>query len=140
MPYCRQAHIWPKANIYLWHKATYDVAMTQDTPSRSLDKVIVRLPDGMRDRIREAAEKNNRSMNAEIVSRLEASFSMDIPLVHGTVNTIQGFQTIAQQLITLAKNPQFQAFIKGIDQSSSKEIEHLPEDDKQPNSPNKADE
>ncbi|RBO91025.1 Arc family DNA-binding protein [Pseudochrobactrum asaccharolyticum] len=48
--------------------------MTQDTPSRSLDKVIVRLPDGMRDRIREAAEKNNRSMNAEIVSRLDNSF------------------------------------------------------------------
>lgn len=75
MPYYRQANIWPKANIYLWHKATYDIDMTQDTPSRSLDKVIVRLPDGMRDRIREAAEKNNRSMNAEIVSRLEASLT-----------------------------------------------------------------
>ena len=77
MPYCRQANIWPKANIYLWHKATYAVAMTQDTPSRSLDKVIVRLPDGMRDRIREAAEKNNRSMNAEIVSRLDNSFMQE---------------------------------------------------------------
>lgn len=49
--------------------------MTQDTPSRSLDKVIVRLPDGMRDRIREAAENNNRSMNAEIVARLDASLN-----------------------------------------------------------------
>lgn len=49
--------------------------MTQDTPSRSLDKVIVRLPDGMRDRIREAAENNNRSMNAEIVDRLEFSLN-----------------------------------------------------------------
>lgn len=48
--------------------------MTQDTPSRSLDKVIVRLPDGMRDRIREAAEHNNRSMNAEIVSTLEEKY------------------------------------------------------------------
>lgn len=74
VPYCRQASIWPKANIYLWHKATYDAAMTQDTPSRSLDKVIVRLPDGMRERIREVAEKNNRSMNAEIVARLDQSF------------------------------------------------------------------
>ncbi|RBO89670.1 Arc family DNA-binding protein [Pseudochrobactrum asaccharolyticum] len=114
--------------------------MTQDTPSRSLDKVIVRLPDGMRDRIREAAENNNRSMNAEIVSRLEASFGMDIPLVQGTVNTVQGFQAIAQQLVTLTQNPQFQAFIKGIDQPSSKEIEHLPKDEKQPSSPTKADE
>lgn len=32
------------------------------------------MPDGLRDRIRDAAEKNNRSMNAEIIERLEASF------------------------------------------------------------------
>lgn len=35
---------------------------------------MIRLPDGMRDRIREAAEQNNRSMNAEIVARLEETF------------------------------------------------------------------
>lgn len=34
------------------------------------DKFIVRLPDGMRDEIRESAAKNNRSMNAEIIARL----------------------------------------------------------------------
>ena len=38
------------------------------------DKFIVRLPDGMRDRIAEAAKANNRSMNSEIVARLLASF------------------------------------------------------------------
>ncbi|MBX8827998.1 Arc family DNA-binding protein, partial [Ochrobactrum sp. SFR4] len=53
--------------------------MTQDTPSRSLDKVIVRLPDGMRDQIKAHAEANNRSMNAEIVSLLSvAMFEADI--------------------------------------------------------------
>lgn len=79
VPYCRQAQVWPKAIIYLWHKATYDIAMTQDTPSRSLDKVIVRLPDGMRDQIKAHAEANNRSMNAEIVSLLSvAMFEADI--------------------------------------------------------------
>jgi hypothetical protein len=40
------------------------------------DKYIVRLPDGMRDRIAEAAKENNRSMNAEIVARLERSFNV----------------------------------------------------------------
>lgn len=35
---------------------------------------MLRLPDGMRDRIAEAAKAANRSMNAEIVARLEASF------------------------------------------------------------------
>lgn len=42
--------------------------------NRESDKFIVRLPDGMRDRIKTAAEANNRSMNAEIVARLDASF------------------------------------------------------------------
>jgi hypothetical protein len=32
------------------------------------------MPDGMRDRIRTAAESSGRSMNAEIVHRLQASF------------------------------------------------------------------
>ncbi|MGE5621464.1 MAG: Arc family DNA-binding protein [Candidatus Bathyarchaeota archaeon] len=42
---------------------------------QTADKYIVRLPDGMRDRIAEAARANNRSMNAEIVARLEESFA-----------------------------------------------------------------
>ncbi|KSV72922.1 hypothetical protein N182_28760 [Sinorhizobium sp. GL2] len=33
---------------------------------------MIRLPDGMRDGLKEAAERNGRSMNAEIVARLEA--------------------------------------------------------------------
>lgn len=35
------------------------------------DKYVLRLPDGLRERIKTAAEKTNRSMNAEIVARLE---------------------------------------------------------------------
>ena len=31
-------------------------------------------PPGLRDRIKEAAKANNRSMNAEIVTRLQKSF------------------------------------------------------------------
>ena len=43
-------------------------------PSETQERFIVRFPDGMRDRIAEAAKANNRSMNAEIVARLEESF------------------------------------------------------------------
>lgn len=39
------------------------------------DKYVLRLPDGMRDRIKTAAETSGRSMNAEIVARLEDSFA-----------------------------------------------------------------
>lgn len=45
--------------------------MAQESESRDLDKVIVRLPDGMRDRLKAAAEHNRRSMNAEIVARIQ---------------------------------------------------------------------
>lgn len=39
------------------------------------EKYLVRFPEGMRDRIAEAAKANNRSMNAEIVARLESTFA-----------------------------------------------------------------
>ena len=42
--------------------------------NRESDKFIVRLPDGMRERIKAAAEANNRSMNAEIVATLEREY------------------------------------------------------------------
>jgi hypothetical protein len=42
-------------------------------PSFLLDRFNVRLPDGMRERLAEAAKANNRSLNSEIVARLEAS-------------------------------------------------------------------
>lgn len=43
------------------------------------DKFMLRLPDGMRAQIRVAAEENSRSMNAEIVARLRASFDSSDP-------------------------------------------------------------
>ena len=43
-------------------------------PSEQADKYLLRLPDGMRERLKDAAKENNRSMNAEIVARLEQSF------------------------------------------------------------------
>lgn len=49
--------------------------MTQSPENRALtDKFMLRLPDGMRDRIKTVAEANNRSMNAEIVATLEEKY------------------------------------------------------------------
>lgn len=48
--------------------------MSDDYPSRSLDRIMVRLPDGMRDRLAAAARQNKRSVNAEVVARLESTF------------------------------------------------------------------
>lgn len=40
---------------------------------------MLRFPEGMRAQIKAAAEENGRTMNAEIVARLEASFSSSSP-------------------------------------------------------------
>ncbi|MDD0837926.1 Arc family DNA-binding protein [Curvibacter sp. HBC61] len=43
-------------------------------PSEIQERFIVRLPDGMRDQIASEAKSNQRSMNAEIVHRLQQTF------------------------------------------------------------------
>ena len=56
------------------HIPRYTPGMTNKFPSDKKDRYIVRLPDGMRERIAETAKLSGRSMNAEIVLRLEKSF------------------------------------------------------------------
>jgi hypothetical protein len=46
--------------------------------SRGSEQAMIRLPAGMRDKLKDAAEKNGRSMNAEIVERLEWIESFDL--------------------------------------------------------------
>lgn len=48
--------------------------MAEDRTPQDADKYIVRFPDGMRERLKNAAKANNRTLNAEIVARLQASF------------------------------------------------------------------
>jgi phage terminase Nu1 subunit (DNA packaging protein) len=53
--------------------------MAEDQNRSLQDKFMLRLPDGMRDRLKAEAEKNSRSMNAEIVARLERSMEHGEP-------------------------------------------------------------
>lgn len=53
--------------------------MTQDSKSRLLDKIVIRVPDGLRDRIAAEAKRNNRSVNAELVQLLEQRFPPEPP-------------------------------------------------------------
>ena len=46
--------------------------MANECVGRGSDQVKLRLPDGMRDELKEAAKVNGRSMNAEIIVRLES--------------------------------------------------------------------
>jgi hypothetical protein len=47
--------------------------MAKTSPSKLLDQFVIRMPDGLRDRLAEEAAINQRSMNAEIVHRLVSS-------------------------------------------------------------------
>jgi Arc-like DNA binding domain len=71
--------LWHCASIYFMALSQYHVPMDKPAnsrPSRESDKYIVRLPDGMRDEIAKIAAINQRSMNAEIVARLQQSFNL----------------------------------------------------------------
>lgn len=46
--------------------------MANTRVGRGSDQVKLRLPDGMRGELKEAAKENKRSLNAEIIARLES--------------------------------------------------------------------
>lgn len=48
--------------------------MTDQHPSRLLDKIVIRVPEGMKGRIHRAAKENGRSVNAELVVLLEEQY------------------------------------------------------------------
>ena len=65
-PAIRQhAHLTNRLSMRPMKQAVYS--------SRTADKFVVRLPDGMRERIADVARNHHRSMNSEIIARLEQS-------------------------------------------------------------------
>lgn len=57
--------------------------------NRESDKFMLRLPDGLRDRIKAKADENNRSMNAEIVQLLEREYPAPTDVMHIHLNNIR---------------------------------------------------
>lgn len=45
---------------------------------REHDKFMLRLPDGMRERLKQLAAENKRSLNAEIIARLEDTLAFEL--------------------------------------------------------------
>lgn len=46
-------------------------------PSQTADKFVIRLPDGMRERLRQQAKANQRTMNGEIVFHLDRALAAE---------------------------------------------------------------
>jgi hypothetical protein len=53
----------------------------QPYPSELADRFQLRMPEGMRDEIEATAKANGRSMNAEIVLRLQQSLDAPLPVM-----------------------------------------------------------
>ncbi|ANL48674.1 hypothetical protein AMC87_CH04053 [Rhizobium phaseoli] len=78
------------------------------------DKYVIRFPEGMRDRIKKAAERSGRSMNAEIVAALETFYPPE-PSIYEVLERVHS-------AIELAKNAQLTPYrkelIEALDQFS----------------------
>ena len=80
--------------------------MANWTTGRESAKFMLRLPDGMRERIAEEAKANNRSMNAEIVARLQASMDQKAPnptQVFADPDAMAKAEDLAQRIVETAQ-------------------------------------
>lgn len=74
------------------------------TSSQS-EKFILRFPDGMRDQLREIAAANGRTMNAEIIARLEQSLKpKDISLEAALGHIAQSQALLMSAMAMFAKD------------------------------------
>lgn len=78
-------------------------ATTNRYNSRTADKFVLRMPDGMRSRIEALASDRHRSMNSEITIRLERSF-VDTDLVARQTLLIQQLSTRIHDLEEINTN------------------------------------
>lgn len=71
--------------------------------SRTADKFVVRLPDGMREKVAEMARGHHRSMNSEIISRLEKSLQEEgfIDMEEGELEPLppEGWMPVVGQFV-----------------------------------------
>jgi hypothetical protein len=63
--------------------------MSGRVPSRGSDQFNLRFPEGMRDELKKLAAENGRSLNAEIIQRLEQTMTTDL-INDGLSNEIIG--------------------------------------------------
>lgn len=80
--------------------------MSQLRPGQGADAFNVRLPDGMRDRIKAAADRNGRSMNAEIVATLAQHYPpprADVGSLDGLIHYLTSSPDRDVQLSRLAE-------------------------------------
>lgn len=88
--------------------------MSDLRPGQGAESFNIRLPQGMRERIKAAADINGRSMNAEIVTTLEERYpaaAVDVRAVDTLLHYIANAMTPAQTLDRINEvNSKFETF------------------------------
>lgn len=74
-----------------------------DFPSSKQDQYVLRFPDGMREHLKAAAKSNGRSMNAEIIDRLEHTIALE-----------QGWEAMRQRPLPTVSGEMFHDATKGL--------------------------
>lgn len=90
---------------------------------------MLRFPDGVRDRIAEAAKANNRSMNAEIVARIERSLT--VPELSEQLILAMGIMAMATKQLAASIDPaslpeEKRKFIALLEQAATQVLGELP--------------
>ena len=93
------------------------LSMSEKTTGRESDKFMLRLPEGMRERIAAEAKASGRSMNAEIVHRLNLSFG-EITVTDDDGQTHAPFATLeyvdTMQTILEAQTAQIERLVDAV--------------------------
>ncbi|WP_102866930.1 Arc family DNA-binding protein [Pseudovibrio exalbescens] len=99
--------------------------MSDSTKAKNKEQFVVRLPDGMRERIASAAKDNNRSMNAEIVARLEDAFSSS-RLPDYILNLVDRFKWAISQINAASYDELSVSMVaEGISEASAERLEQV---------------
>jgi len=93
-----------------------------NTTGRESDKFMLRLPSGMRDRIKTVAEENGRSMNAEIVGTLQEAY----PDYHGYTDQVTAATIAAMEIVEKhGLDPKSDQYSEVIAQVVGKYLQHV---------------
>lgn len=88
-------------------------------PSDKQDQFVVRFPEGMRDALKKVAEANGRSMNAEIIARLEDSLkNNNITLTGEVLDRFQFLSELTNKSLQVVVLQQLQTIMNEQNQSS----------------------
>jgi plasmid stability protein len=100
---------------------------TDTSTNRESDKIIVRLPAGMRDQLAQLAARHGKSMNAEVVTALQNHFARggarpDQDEVMGLLGemkqTIDNLRDVAKRYVEIGENPWLEDLISRLKEAN----------------------